>query len=231
MTDTTSSTLLGEINDYNEAKEELYNKIKIDEINKDLNQQSTDIENIIVDVNNNNRFDIFSEFFNKEYGNNILIGDYFNTKIIEINDLINKAKKELENEKLKTKEIQIKNRTFKTFLENEYNRVVINKIYRHILLIIICVLVIMNLLCILKSYGFIDNYISVILNILLVIITALYIMSILYSKYPRKSNEFHRFNFPLDNENMDASNIDYNTEPTVNITDTVNDIIDEQQQL
>lgn len=228
----TDFSLLGEITTYNDNKEELYNKLRTTEINNLISAENQALVNdvkskLMSNTSNDTIFNIFKQFFNMEYENNISIGDYFNDKIVEMNDLLEKTRRERDAEKLKITESEIRKTTTQTVLDNEYNKVVINKIYRHILLIIVCILVLMNLICVLKSYGFIDGYVAVILNIILVLITLIYILSILYTKYPRESNEYHRFRFPLDNENMDRHYTDGNPEPTVDIDAKVDELADE----
>lgn len=225
-----SSNLLAEIKTYNEGKEDLYNKIRSTEINYLINSDNQKIANdvkekVLKGENNTSTFhNKFREFFNKEYDNNISIGDFFNNKILELQAIIDEKKKELDTTKLNITKSEILQNTTKSYLDIEYNKIVINKIYKHILLIVICILVLLNLLQVLKTYKFIEGYVVMILSIILVLVTIIYIMLVLYSKYPREAHDYNKFKFKLDNKNMDTYYVDNLSQPTVNIDNKVDEL-------
>lgn len=233
MTTTTKDTnynLLGEITNYNEEKEALYNKIRSTEINYLINaknqQIASDIKKSVLSNDNTVKFyNDFNEYYNKEFENNISIGNYFNDKILELNTILEEKKKELDKTKLDIKQSEIHQSTTKSLLNSEYNKIVIHKIYKHLLFITICVLILINLLIILNKYNFIESYLVIILSIILILLNIIYTILVLYSKYPREADDHYRFKFKLDNTNMDVHHTDNLPNPTVNIDDKIDELV------
>jgi hypothetical protein len=198
--ETENYTLLGEIKNYNDEKELLYNKLKINNINylindKDLKLSNEFESNLLTLATDDKLFNKFSDFFNREYENNTSIGSYFNDKINEINNLIENKKEELNLIKTSNQKKIINSQTNKKKLDHEYNIIINNKIKKHILLIIICSLILLNLFMTLKYYCFINNFVFILLCCIIIMLKIIYIMHILYSKYPREANDYHKFKF------------------------------------
>ena len=196
--------LLSEINEYIENKEDIYNQIQTTEINNlvltDMNDIKTEVSPM-EEADTAKRHTSLKQFFNDQYENNIKIGDYYNDKIIELNQLIYKKETEYDNLRTTINKQEITRETAEKALDIEYNNIVINKLVSHILLVVICVLVLMVLLCILKSLGGISGYVVLFIDIVLVVGIMMYISYLLYSKYPRRNDDYHRFEFKTEDEN------------------------------
>lgn len=226
----TNYTLLGDITTYNKEKEELYNKIRSTEINYLINPENqktaNDIKKSVLNSDDNtiSFYNNFNEYYNKEYENNISIGNYFNDKILELNNILEDKKKELDKTQLDIKRAEIYQSTTKSLLNSEYNKITIHKIYKHLLLVSICILILINLLIVLNKYNLLESYLVIIISIILILLNIIYIILVLYSKYPRESEDYYRFKFKLDNANMDVHYKDIST-PTVNIDNKIDELV------
>jgi hypothetical protein len=207
MTSYDEYTLLGEITTYNEEKEELYTKLINDDAKKLIDNEeqkmSADFQTELSTLSDSDIiFNKFNDFFNREYGNHIELGNYFDDKIYDINKAIEEAKKKFDDIKEKKQIKSINSTTEKKILDNYYNKLTINNIYKHLLLVLICFLVLANLISILNNYGFIYNFTSNLIIILLLFLYIIYTLVIIYNKYPRNADDYNSFKFNLDNENM-----------------------------
>lgn len=198
--------LLGEITTYNEEKEDLYNKLISGEakefVSTENKQLANEFSTELLSLSINDTFEKFREFFNREYNDNTGIGNYYYDKIEELNKLIEDKKGEQEATKLEVQRSTNVQETNKTILDIKHNQIVVQKVYKHIALINLCVLVLINLLNILNKYAIISNTIFTISTIILVVLTIVYVLYILYHKYPRAIDDYYKYKFLLDNNNM-----------------------------
>jgi hypothetical protein len=202
MTDKADNLLLlGEINTYNEDKEDLYNKLILGEakefVSTENKQLASDFSTELLSLSINDTFEKFREFFNREYNDNTGIGNYYYDKIEELNKIIEEKKLEQEAAKLELERSTNIQETNKTILDSKYNQLTVQKVYKHLALINLSVLVLINLLNILNKYNIISNTIFTILVITLIALTIIYVLYILYHKYPRVFDDYYKFKFLL----------------------------------
>lgn len=182
--------LLNEINNYIESKEDIFKEIKFNEI--EINEDTINFDNL---DNFISKQEEFKKFFKAQLGNNIKIGDYYNTKITKLNSLINNLEKNIDNAYLEQKKRQQVSTTNQKKIDIEYNNITINKLYQHILLISLCIIIFMCCIVALNKYNFINTTLVIFLQILLILILIGYIIYKLYSKFPRERNDYYKFKF------------------------------------
>lgn len=182
--------LINEITNYIENKEKLFQDIKLNEIS--INSEKSN-------VTQNGNFianqEAFNEFFKLQLENNIKIGSYYNTQISKVNSMINKLNEQIDMAYLEEKKRKQSASTNEKKVNIEYNNIVVNKLYQHLLLVSLIVIITMCCLVALNKYNFIQRSILYIIQIILSICIVAYIIFRLYSSNPRQADDYYRFKF------------------------------------
>lgn len=182
--------LLNEITNYIENKEKIFQDIKLKELSVNSDEST---------VTQNGNFlanqEAFNEFFKLQLENNIKIGSYYNTQISKVNSMINKLKDQIDMAYLDEKKRKQTSSTNQKRINIEYNNIVINKLYQHLLLVALVVIITMCTLVALNKYNFIQRGILYIIQIVLSVSIIAYVLFRLYSSHPRQADDYYRFKF------------------------------------
>lgn len=193
---TDNYNLLAEIDDYIESKNKIYEELKSSEIESNIDVNDID-ESLIETSDFIEKQNNIKQYFNTQYNNNIVIGEYLDNKIKNLNLEINSKNNELADLRKEKQEYLTHKQTVDKQIDIEYNNITVNKIINYIAKIIIASLIIMILVCMLKDYNVISDFTTILLNIIIMVGLVSYIFYIIKTDYPREADDYYRYKFEL----------------------------------
>lgn len=193
---TDNYNLLAEIDDYIESKNKIYEELKSSEIESNIDVNDID-ESLIETSDFIEKQNNIKQYFNTQYNNNIVIGEYLDNKIKNLNLEINSKNNELADLRKEKQEYLTHKQTVDKQIDIEYNNITVNKIINYIAKIIIASLIIMILICMLKDYNVISDFTTILLNIIIMVGLVSYIFYIIKTDYPREADDYYRYKFEL----------------------------------
>lgn len=193
---TDNYNLLAEIDDYIESKNKIYEELKSSEIESNIDVNDID-ESLIENSDFIEKQNNIKQYFNTQYNNNIVIGEYLDNKIKKLNLEINSKNNELADLRKEKQEYLTHKQTVDKQIDIEYNNITVNKIINYIAKIIIASLIMMILICMLKDYNVISDFTTILLNIIIMVGLVSYIFYIIKTDYPREADDYYRYKFEL----------------------------------